>query len=73
MTDWQALKWYWVGHYRSQAITKDDIEDDTELLRYFADKSGKELKVPEDFVGFESYSSGGTLIQLNPEEFIYFD
>jgi DNA invertase Pin-like site-specific DNA recombinase len=73
MTDWQALKWYWMGHYRSQAITKDDIEDDTELLRYFADKSGKELEVPEEFVGFESYSSGGTLIQLNPEEFIYFD
>ncbi|MEX0981370.1 MAG: recombinase family protein [Bacteroidales bacterium] len=73
MTDWQALKWYWMGHYRSQAITQDDLEDDTELLKYFADKSGKELKVPEDFIGFESYSSGGTLIELNPEEFIYFD
>ena len=73
MTDWQALKWYWMGHYRSQAITQEDLDEDTEVLRYFADKSGKELKVPEDFTGFESYSAGGTLIQLNPEEFIYFD
>ena len=73
MTDWQAFKWYWMGHYRSRAITKEDMQDDIDLLNYYYKKSGKKINVPKDFEGFESYSSGGTIIELTKDELVVFD
>ena len=75
MTDWAALKWYQVGYYRSRAITKEDLQDDVDLLKYFIKASGKKIQVPKDFVGFEAYGGGKgeSIIELNPDELIYFD
>jgi site-specific DNA recombinase len=73
MTDWKAINWYWMGHYRSQAINQEDMENDIALLNYYVEKSEKKYEVPNDFKGFETNSSGGRLIELKPEELIYFD
>ncbi|MBW6480228.1 MAG: hypothetical protein K0B37_12445 [Bacteroidales bacterium] len=75
MTDWTALKWYQVGYYRSQAITKEDLQDDIDLLKYFIKASGKKTEVPKDFVGFEAHGGGKgeSIIELKQDELIYFD
>jgi len=72
MTNWQALKWYQIGYYRSRAITKEDLQDDIDLLKYFIKASGKKIDVPKDFVGFEA-GGGGEIVELNKDELIYFD
>lgn len=35
MTDWQEMKRYRVGYYRSLAITKEDLQNDLDLIKYF--------------------------------------
>lgn len=72
-TDWQAMRWIQLGHYASKAVTQEDLEDDKDLIRYFAEKKGVKVEIPEDFVGFEKYSAGGTIIELKREELIDFD
>jgi hypothetical protein len=75
MTDWNALKWYQMGYYRSRAITKEDLQDDIDLLKYYIKTSGKKIEVPKDFVGFEAYGGGKgeSIIELKQDELIYFD
>jgi hypothetical protein len=75
LTQWNALKWYQIGYYRSRAITKEDLQDDTDLLKYFIKASGKKIEVPKDFVGFEAYGGGKgeSIIELKSDELIYFD
>jgi site-specific DNA recombinase len=75
MTDWNALKWYQIGYYRSRAITKVDLQDDIDLLKYYIKASGKKIEVPKDFVGFEAYGGGkgDTIIELRQDELINFD
>jgi DNA invertase Pin-like site-specific DNA recombinase len=73
MTDWQALKWYQMSHYRQRAITEEDMAVDKELLKYFIKASGKKAKIPDDFKGFEVYSPGGDIIELGNNELINFD
>ena len=73
MTDWQALKWYQMSHYRQRSITEEDMVDDKELLKYFLKASGKKAKVPDDFNGSEIYSPGGDIIELDNSELINFD
>lgn len=73
MTDWQAMKWYWMGHYRSKAVSKEDLEDDRELIKSIAKERGVNIDIPDDFKGLETYSSGGTLIEIKREELIDFD
>lgn len=74
-TDWNALKWYQIGYYRSRAITKEDLQDDIDLLKYFIKASGKKIEVPIDFVGFEAHGGGKgeSIIELQQDELIYFD
>ena len=74
-TDWNALKWCQIGYYRSRAITKEDLQDDIDLLKYFIKASGKKIEVPKDFAGFEAYGGGKgeSIIELNPNELVYFD
>ena len=75
MTDWNALKWYQMGYYRSRAITKEDLQDDIDLLKYFIKASGKKIEMPKDFVGFEALggSKGESIIELLHDELINFD
>lgn len=75
MTDWNALKWYQIGYYRSRAITKADLQDDIDLLKYYIKASGKKIEVPKDFVGFEGYGGGkgDAIIELRQDELINFD
>ena len=75
LTQWNALKWYQIGYYRSRAITKEDLQDDTDLLKYFIKASGKKIEVPKDFVGSEVYGGGKgeSIIELKQNELIYFD
>ena len=75
MTSWDALKWYQIGYYRSRAITKEDLQDDIDLLKYFIKASGKKIEVPKDFVGFEAHGGGKgeSIIELQKDELIYFD
>ncbi len=49
------------------------MQDDIDLLNYYYKKSGKKINVPKDFEGFESYSSGGTIIELTKDELVVFD
>jgi hypothetical protein len=72
MTYWQALKWYEMPHIRQRARTEEDLEDDMELLKYFIKASGKKVKIPVDFNCFEIYSGGGSIIELDKSELIYF-
>lgn len=74
-TDWNALKWYQIGYYRSRAITKEDLQDDTDLLKYFIKASGKKIDIPKDFVGFEAHGGGKgeSIIELQQDDLIYFD
>lgn len=75
MTNWQALKWYQVGYYRSRAITKEDLKDDKDLLKFWFKKYGYKGKIPADFVGFEAYGGGKgeSIIELQQNELINFD
>jgi hypothetical protein len=75
LTGWNALKWYQIGYYRSRAITKEDLKDDIDLLKYFIKASGKKIEVPKDFVGFEALGGGkgDSIIELKQDEIIYFD
>ena len=75
LTGWNALKWYQIGYYRSRAITKEDLQDDIDLLKYFIKASGKKIEVPKDFVGFEAYrgGKGESIIELQQDELINFD
>ena len=75
MTDWNALKWYQIGYYRSRAITKEDLQDDIDLLKYYIKASGKKIEVPKDFIGFEARGGGKgeSIIELKQDELIYFD
>jgi len=67
MTDWQALKWYWLSNYRERAITDEDLADDRDLFQYLT-----KTEAPTDFVGFES-SSSGLMIELDKTELINFN
>jgi hypothetical protein len=75
LTGWNALKWYQIGYYRSRAITKEDLQDDIDLLKYFIKASGNKIEVPKDFVGFEAYGAGKgeSIIELQQDELINFD
>jgi len=75
MTYWQALKWYELGYYRLQAITKEDMQDDKDLLKYWIKASGKKIDIPKDFIGFEALGSskGESIIELQKNELINFD
>jgi len=72
-TNWQAMKWYWMGHYASKAVTTDELENDKDILRYFAEKKGEKADIPEGFEGFEKISGGGALIELKRKELIDFE
>ena len=75
MTDWNALKWHQMGYYRSRAITKEDLQDDKDLLKYWIKASGKKIDIPKDFIGFEGLGSskGESIIELQHDELINFD
>ena len=66
---------YRLQYYRSRAITKEDLQDDIDLLKYFIKESGKKIKVPKDFTGFEAYGGGKgeSIIELKQEALIHFD
>lgn len=73
-TDWQALKWHEIGHYRSRAIKKEDLNDDMELYRYLLKSTGNTDVIPADFYGFETYSGiTSSIIELKNNELILFD
>jgi DNA invertase Pin-like site-specific DNA recombinase len=75
MTNWQALKWYQIGYYRSRAITKEDLKDDKDLLEFWFKKYGYEANIPSDFIGFEGYGGGKgeSIIELHQNELINYD
>lgn len=73
MTNWQAMKWYWLSHHRKGAITKEDLEDDKDLWNYLNNTSGKDGKIPSDFKGYTVTSTKSDIIELNADELIYFD
>lgn len=64
-----------MGYYRSRAITKEDLQDDIDLLKYFIKASGNKIEVPKDFMGFEAYGGGKgeSIIELQQDELIHFD
>jgi len=67
MTNWQALKWYWLSHYRERAITDEELTDDRDLFQYLT-----KTEAPIDFVGFVA-SSSGLMIELEKTELINFN
>lgn len=71
-TNWQALKWYWMNHYRKQAYTDEQLQEDREVLEGLYDFYGIDKPIDENFKGLES-SSGGTSIQLKKDELIKFE
>ena len=73
LTNWQAMKWYWLSHHRKGAITKEDLEDDKDLWNYLNNANGKNAKIPSDFKGYTVTSTKSDIIELNADELIYFD
>lgn len=67
MTDWQALKWYWLSHYRARASGDEELSDDKELFKFLTKSDA-----PADFSGFTTLGSG-LIIELNKKELITFD
>jgi len=49
------------------------MQDDKDLLRDFIKASGKKVKIPSDFRGFEANSLMAEIIELSVEELINFD
>ncbi|MFZ4523751.1 MAG: recombinase family protein [Bacteroidales bacterium] len=75
-TDWQAIEWTWQYHYRNEAITESDLQEDFSSLKYALEKKGIDINsVPniENFTGFETVESGLGSIKLNPKELIFFN
>ena len=73
LTNWQALRWTWVNHYRGAAYNQQNIDEDYKLATYLAKNIGEKVEARKDFVGFESTSMMAEEIILNPEELLNFD
>lgn len=76
ITDWNAIEWIWQHHYRSRAITNDDVQDDFESMKYLLSKKGIDINTVEgisDFKGFETVEGGLGSIKLKPNELISFN
>jgi DNA invertase Pin-like site-specific DNA recombinase len=72
MTDLKAMEWTWLNHYRSGAITKNDLKDDTEAMKYLMNKQGVNLTL-NNFTGFETAEVGLGNINLKSDELISFN
>ncbi len=73
LTNWQALRWTWVNHYRGAAYNQQNIDEDYKLATYLAKNIGEKMEARKDFVGFESTSMMAEEIILNPVELLNFD
>jgi hypothetical protein len=71
-TNWIALDWLWMGHYRGSALTTDDLIEDGLQAKYLAKKRGTRVPSKKGFTGYESVSFKHDTIALNPEELITF-
>jgi site-specific DNA recombinase len=75
-TDWQAMEWSWSSRYRTKAITKEDLKEDFESLKYLLAKKGidiNDIKEANGFKGFETTEGGLGMIVLKKEELIDFN
>ncbi len=77
MTNWQGMKWYWLSHYRRNAITEEDLAEDKERMTFLLKKKkvkDKNIKnVLENFKGSETWSSMAEIISLEENELVKFD
>jgi hypothetical protein len=73
LTNWAALKWYWVSHYRSQALDSQDLEDDHDLEKYLLQMNGGKTKYKSNSKGFETVSMMSEIITLNSKQLVNFD
>jgi site-specific DNA recombinase len=73
LTNWSALKWNWVNHYRSQAIDSNDLEDDSELERYLLQTKSGKVKSKVNDKGFETFTLMSEIINLDPTQLVSFD
>ena len=72
-TNWQALKWSWVSHYRGAAYNQEDLDEDYEVELYLAQKHGRKPIPKKDFVGYTTATPMYEDIILKPEEVLHFD
>jgi site-specific DNA recombinase len=73
VTDWQAMKWHWVAHYRKEAFTGVQMKEDKDLREFMNKGKVKKPGKKVQFKGYESYSSMSEIVNLKKEEFIMFD
>jgi len=59
----------------SDKVLNRVIQEDPDLLKYLIKTRGRKIEVPKDFAGFEAYEcgKGESIIELKPDELIYFD
>jgi site-specific DNA recombinase len=73
ITDWQALKWYWMSRYRAYAITDEDLAEDLDQLKGLKEFYGDKSDINPDFKGFETSTLMHEVIILKKENLIDFD
>jgi hypothetical protein len=77
MTNWQGMKWYWLSHFRSGAVSMEDLEEDKELLKVLLKekkvKAKDRINVLENFKGFEASSTMAEIISLEENEIVKFN
>lgn len=85
LTNWTALSWTSLSRYRNEAISNDDIKDDTALMNYLIESKKESFesiddwndfkaKAMKDFKGFETLE-GLSLepLELLEGDMVYFD
>ena len=73
VTNWQALKWTWINHYRAAAFMQKDLDEDYEIAKYMAKKKGVKMLPKQAFKGYTTSTMMHESIKLKPEELLIFD
>jgi site-specific DNA recombinase len=73
VTNWQALNWSWVNHYRGAAYSQNELDEDYEIVKYMANKKGEKVLTKKVFNGYSTSTMMHESIKLKPEELLRFD
>lgn len=73
VTNWQALNWSWVNHYRGAAYSQYELDEDYEVEKHMANKMGLKVLPKKTFKGYSTSTMMHESIKLKPEELLRFD
>jgi DNA invertase Pin-like site-specific DNA recombinase len=73
ITNWQALNWSWVNHYRGAAYSQYELDEDYDVEKHIANKKGVKVLPKKTFKGYSTSTMMHESIKLKPEELLKFD